>query len=360
GLPLLGLVPWVKPDRGADNVLPMLTHLRPRSAFAEAYRSMRTALQFSTASGAPQRFMITSCSQSEGKTTTALALAINFSQLGRRVLLIDADMRKPSIHKLLHMSNEKGLSNLLSGDDIDSGPYISNTKLPNLAVLTSGPIPPDPVELLAGPRLMQLLERAHELGFEQVVIDSPPLLGIADAVVLGSQVGHIVLAVKASSTKKAVIRDALGRLQYAGLTPMGVVLTHVRSENAVQYSYESYYGYGNEAQNKPAWPALRGFAVAAKLFSSPKKSIDSQPIQTHRSGDELGAMPKQGANHANSSGLQNAGFPSAQVAWIAAGVLLLGLLAILLLTMSGTSDPRQIAATHCFGNRKTWCSARAG
>ncbi|OGB34707.1 MAG: hypothetical protein A3B67_02555, partial [Burkholderiales bacterium RIFCSPHIGHO2_02_FULL_66_10] len=191
GLPLLGLIPLTKQEKGSEESIALLAHREPRSGFAEAYRSMRTALQFSTADGAPKRFMVTSCGKSEGKTTTAIALAINFAQLGQRVLLIDADMRKSAVHKALRMPNERGLSNLLSGDR-GSEMLIQPTVIPNLSVLLAGPTPPDPVELLMGPKLAMLMEKAQELGFAQVVIDGPPLLGIADAVVLGNQIQHVV------------------------------------------------------------------------------------------------------------------------------------------------------------------------
>ena len=120
----------------------------------------------------------------EGKSTTAIALAINFAQLGQQVLLIDADMRKASVHKALGLPNERGLSNLLTGD-MGTESLILATRVPNLGVLTAGPTPPDPVELLMGPKLGMLLEKAQALGFSQVIIDGPPLLGIADAIVLG-------------------------------------------------------------------------------------------------------------------------------------------------------------------------------
>jgi capsular exopolysaccharide synthesis family protein len=246
-LPLLGWIPMTKKIKGAaSESVALQAHTDPRSNFAEAYRSMRTALQFSTTEGAPKRFMVTSCGKAEGKSTTAIALAINFAQLGQQVLLIDADMRKASVHKALGLPNERGLSNLLTGDMGVDG-LILNTAVPNLAVLPAGPTPPDPVELLMGPKLGLLLNKAQELGFAQVIIDGPPLLGIADAVVLGNQIQHIVFAVKAASTKRSSIKDGLRRLRNAGLAPMGVVLTHARNEHTNDYAYEGYYGYGDVA-----------------------------------------------------------------------------------------------------------------
>ncbi|MBT9463784.1 polysaccharide biosynthesis tyrosine autokinase [Hydrogenophaga sp.] len=249
-LPLLGLVPFTKPDKGYNEPVALLAHRQPRSTFAESYRSTRTALQFSTADGAPQRFMVTSCGKGEGKTTTALALAINFAQLGQKVLLIDADMRKGGLHKMLKVSNERGLSNVLSGDRNIDG-LIQKTEVTNLAVITAGPVPPDPVELLMGPSLGELLEKAQTMGYHQIVIDGPPLLGIADAIVLGNQIQNIVFAVKASGTRKDSIKDALRRLRNAGLAPMGMVLTHARNEHTSDYAYAAYYGDGYSDRHTP-------------------------------------------------------------------------------------------------------------
>lgn len=221
-----------------------------------------------------------------------MALAINFAQLGQRVLLIDADMRKPSIHKNLVMGNERGLSNLLTGDMQGNEMLIQATKVPNLSVLTAGPTPPDPVELLMGPKFGSLLEKAQELGFSQVVIDGPPLLGIADAVVLGNQIQHIVFAVKASGTKKASIKDSLRRLRMAGIAPMGVVLTHARGDHSSDYAYEAYYGYGNEVAPRNGAvtkPALRREPSLGKA-EGPGAAAASAPgpaMGMNRSGPEF-------------------------------------------------------------------------
>ena len=237
GLPLLGWIPFTKEPKGSKlESVALLAHTDPRSAFAESYRSMRTALQFSTTEGAPKRFVVTSCGKGEGKSTTALALAINFAQLGQQVLLIDADMRKPALHKALGLPNARGLSNLLTGDSGGES-LMQKTSIPNLSVLTAGPNPPDPVELLMGPKLGLLLDKAEELGFSQVIIDGPPLLGIADAIVLGNQVQHMVFVVKAAGTKKQAIKDSLRRLRNAGVAPMGVALTHARNEHTSDYAY---------------------------------------------------------------------------------------------------------------------------
>ena len=229
---------------------------------------MRTALQFSTAEGAPRRCMVTSSVQGEGKSTTALSLAINFSQLGQRVLLIDADMRNPSLHKSLGRSNDTGLSSYLSGGG-QCETMMQNTAIPNLALLTAGPHPPSPVDLLMGPRLLELLDRAEAMGFEKIVIDAPPVLGIADSIVLGNQVQNILFIVKASSTRVSSIRDALRRLRMGGLMPLGVVLTSAPSEQSSYYGYGGAYGAAaaEAADKRLARPARGSTAAAASAES---------------------------------------------------------------------------------------------
>ena len=242
GLPLMGIIPRVNRKRGENKSVALDVHSDPRSTLAEAYRSVRTALQFSTPEGAPKRLVVTSTTRNEGKSTTALALAINFAQMGQRVLLIDADMRNPSVHKLLDIPNEYGLSNLLSSDSRGEK-MIMRTTVPNLSVLTAGPVPPNPVDLLMGPKLLLLLNVAATLGIEYVIVDAPPLLGIADSIVLGNQLQNILFVVQASRTRKSHIKNGLRRLRLAGLMPRGVVLTQTLRGSLPQ-DYESYYGYG--------------------------------------------------------------------------------------------------------------------
>ena len=252
GMPLLGIIPLMKKKKVQGGTLALLAVEDPRGTFAESHRSMRTALQFSTAEGAPRRLMITSSVQSEGKSTTALALAINLAQLGQRVLLIDADMRNPSQHKMLHRNNDSGLSSYLSGD-AQREALIQKSGIANLSILTSGPHPPSPVDLLMGPRLLELLDRAEAIGYQKIVIDAPPVLGIADAIVLGNQVQNILFSIKAGDTRLSSIRDALRRLRLGGMMPLGVVLTSAGSEES---QYYGYYG-AHAAETAPSKTEIR-------------------------------------------------------------------------------------------------------
>lgn len=260
GMPLMGIIPRVSRKKTLSKNVALGVHSDPRSTLAEAYRSVRTALQFSTPEGAPKRLVVTSTTRNEGKSTTALALAINFAQMGQRVLLIDADMRNPAVHKLLDVPNEYGLSNLLSSDSRGEK-MIRRTFVDNLSVLTAGPIPPNPVDLLMGPKLLLLLNVAATLGIEYVIVDAPPVLGIADSIVLGNQLQNILFVVQASHTRKSYIKHALRRLRLAGLVPRGVVLTQTL-RGSVPQDYGSYYGYG-PVEDSPEHKSSRSLPSAA-------------------------------------------------------------------------------------------------
>lgn len=248
-LPVLGVIPLVKQRKASrEPSLALQAHTDARSTFAEAYRSMRTALQFSTREGAPHQLVVTSTGTAEGKSTTAVALAINFAQIGQATLLIDADLRNPSLHTMLGLDNSRGLSNYLSGD-LPALSVVRITTIPNLYAIPAGPLPPNPVELLSGPKMLGLLSEL-ERRFPSIVLDSPPVLGLADALVLGNQVGSMVFVVAAGSTRKAHMRAALKRLRQASVTPVGAVMTKVDMRDG-RYGYESAYYYYRSTNDAP-------------------------------------------------------------------------------------------------------------
>jgi polysaccharide biosynthesis transport protein len=251
--PLLGVIPKiVNPPKGMS--LPLFAASDPRSGLAEAYRSVRTALQFSTSKGAPKRFVMTSCAKGEGKSTSSLSLAINFAQLGKPVLIIDGDMRNPSLHKQLGIDNNIGLSNLLSSN-VTPIEVTRRSSVPNLFVISAGPTPPNPVELLAGPKMLDMLDLVSDR-FSHIIIDAPPVLGIADAIVLGNQVGELVFVVEAARTRKANIRASLKRLFVAGVRPLGVILTKASSHDGY-YGYENSYYYYSADTDKNSKPSVK-------------------------------------------------------------------------------------------------------
>jgi capsular exopolysaccharide synthesis family protein len=248
-LPVLGVVPKLQnPKASAGRSLGLMAHDDVRSSFSEAYRSVRTALQFSTRDGAPRVFMVTSTSQGDGKTTTALALAINSAQTGRPVLLIDADMRHPAVHKALVIDNSRGLSNFLSSD-VPALAVVRTTQIPNLFVIPAGPMPPNPVELLSGSKMRSLLGQLGDR-FTQIIVDSPPVLGLADSIVLGDQVGAVLFVVSSGTTRKAHARAALKRLRQASVLPLGAIMTKLDLRDGM-YGYESAYYYYRSTSDVP-------------------------------------------------------------------------------------------------------------
>lgn len=235
GLPLLGVIPRVERD---EDPLEALADLK--SPQSEAYLSVKTNLQFATDHGAPRSLTATSTRASEGKSTTALAIAQSLARSGKSVVLMDCDLRSPSVHKLLGKRNEFGVSNFLSGDD-DIERMMHQSDHANLTYVTAGPQPPNSGELLSSNRLDLLLARFGER-FDHVVIDSPPVLGLADALIVGSKVEAVIYAVEANSARRGMIRSAINRLRQVGIMPLGVVLTKYDARKA-QYGYGYDYGY---------------------------------------------------------------------------------------------------------------------
>lgn len=223
----------------------------PRSAFSEAYRSVRTALQFSTDSGVPHSLLVTSSRPSEGKSTTALALARGFAQLGKRVLLMDGDLRNPSLHRTLRLDNTTGLSNVLSGA-CAAGSAVQAAEEGLYSVLPTGPLPPNPAELLASARMKELLDDAAG-DFDLIIIDGPPVMGLADSPILANQAAGTLLVVEAGGTRSGMARAALKRLQAARARMLGVLLSKFQARRAGQgygygYGDYGYYAYGAEAK----------------------------------------------------------------------------------------------------------------
>jgi polysaccharide biosynthesis transport protein len=235
GLPVVGVIPKPKSVATIEEEL-----LDARSALAEAFRSLRTGLQFATSEGLPRTLLVTSSKPSEGKTTSTISLAKSLSSIGLQVLLIDGDLRNASVHKRLFCSNEFGLSNYLSGARKPEE-VVQATDLPGLVVMTSGPLPPNPAELLTGPRMPSLLTLASQ-SFDIVLIDGPPIMGLADAPLLSSTTQATLLVVAANETRRSVVKTALKRLQFARANIVGVLLNKF---DAKQTGYGYGYGYGD-------------------------------------------------------------------------------------------------------------------
>jgi capsular exopolysaccharide synthesis family protein len=241
GVAVLGAIPQVKPPMTTDQAFRDL-----RSGFSESYRSLRTALQFSTDHGAPRTLLVTSAGPSEGKSTTAFVLGQYYAQLGKRVLIIDCDLRNPSLHRSIGVSNDEGLSNYLAGAAKPTD-LIKPTETAGLMYLPTGPLPPNPAELLMGSKMVSLLTVAAEK-FDMLILDGPPIMGLADAPILANLAKGTLLVVQAGSTRIAVARNAVKRLHAARAHVVGGLLTHFVPEHAgqgYQYGGYNYYSYGD-------------------------------------------------------------------------------------------------------------------
>lgn len=246
GVPVLGVIPMLPAASTPREALGDI-----RSPFSEAYYSLRTALQFSTAEGVPGSLLVTSSSPAEGKSTTAYATALSLARVGRRVVLIDGDLRNPSMHRTLNVENGIGMSNLLAGS-AQIGEAVTATYEPNLGFIPSGPLPPNPAELWGSDRLRRLLEElAHQV--DHVVIDGPPVLGFADAPLLASVVSGTMFVVESKRTKRAQAKGALRRLRMGQGRLLGTVLTKldIKSTQYGGYDYAYDYSYGSGRTQDP-------------------------------------------------------------------------------------------------------------
>jgi capsular exopolysaccharide synthesis family protein len=267
-LPSLGVVPFVSPNgtdkknrysyygygknkedkTGASDPayeIELINHLYPNISVSEDYRAIRTSILFSHADEAPKVICFSSSLPSEGKTSTVANMAVSFAQLNKRVLIVDADMRKPRQHKVFQLKNQKGLSNYLTGK-IPLGDAIQSTMIQNLWLMTSGPHPPNPSELLDSKKMKELVSSVS-VQFDIVLVDSPPILAVIDPVIISSVSDSTVLIVRpGKTTKKALIR-AVGEVKKSSVKIVGVVYNEVRrSGGNGDYYAPSYHSYMNE------------------------------------------------------------------------------------------------------------------
>lgn len=246
--PLLGTIP-------VTNQAPVIALADQKSDLSEAYISLRTTLGFATDHGVPKVFAVTSTRAGEGKSTTSYALARSLARQGRRTILIDCDMRSPSVHNELGIANDQGVSNYLSGGVSDADALTYRSDHDGLFVMTAGPTPPSSPELLSGERFPRLIAELSKQ-FDHVVLDAPPIMGLADAPLIANQIEATVFVIESHGTKKSMARVAIGRLRAANAVLLGVVLTKFDAKRAhYGYGYNygaTSYGYGDQASGKRA------------------------------------------------------------------------------------------------------------
>jgi capsular exopolysaccharide synthesis family protein len=249
-VPFLGPVPVIEAKKEGPLARDLISAHEPKSLYAEAYRSLRTGVFFTSPDNPPKVLMVTSTGPQEGKTVTTINLALAIAASGKKVLLVDADMRKPRVHKVFGQKNSVGLSTLLGGEK-DVGLALKETKVANLTVITSGQIPPNPSELLGTERMVRFLGILRER-FDIVLIDSPPLISITDSVVLGSHVDGVILVAKAGATSREILKRGIAMLGEVNASIVGVVLNMVDYRKSTYYYHSHYYSYyyGEDSNGK--------------------------------------------------------------------------------------------------------------
>ena len=261
GLPALGMIPMGSKnglDAGGKKLMSisssreaveLVTQARPQSQMAESYRALRTSLLLSNLGTPPKTIMITSARPQEGKTTTSINTAIVLAQKGVRVLLIDADLRRPSVHKTLGMGPRSGLSNVLTGSVTLDHAIARSPILSNLFILPAGTPPPNPAELLASAHMRDLLADLREK-YDHIVIDTPPTLSVTDAVVLSQRVDAIILVIRSSKTTKQALRRSRDILTQVNAHITGVLLNAVDLTSPDYYYYYEYQGKYHDSYHR--------------------------------------------------------------------------------------------------------------
>jgi capsular exopolysaccharide synthesis family protein len=253
GAPVLGIIPIIDnrelPD-GDERARDLFVHAQPTSRVAECARSIRTNILFSSADRQLKTIVVSSANPREGKTTSCIYLGTTMAQSGQRVLLIDTDMRRPRLHVSLGVPRQTGLSNLILGDR-DYDDVIRTTDVPNLFVLPCGPLPPNPAELLMTHRFELVLQELCRR-FDRVILDSPPVGAVTDAVVLSKlpTTDGVILVANAGKTQREELKRASKQIRTVGGRIFGVIVNALAPDNSDGYYYYSYYGYGERGTSE--------------------------------------------------------------------------------------------------------------
>ena len=210
----------------SEKVIDLITLTEPRSPISEAYRTLRTNLDFASLDQALKTLVVTSSGVGEGKSTTLANLAVVSAQAGRKVVLVDADLRRPTLHQVFDLSNEAGLTTMMRDEDSLSSPPLQASGVEGLSLLTSGPLPPNPADLMGSRRMEEVMAVLAE-GADQVFFDTPPVVAVSDAAVLATKVDGVLLVISAGKTRRDHARTAVQRLEQINARVVGTVLTNV-------------------------------------------------------------------------------------------------------------------------------------
>jgi capsular exopolysaccharide synthesis family protein len=246
GLPTLGAIAKIKVSSPAES---LVAFEHPRDPLSEAYRVLRTNLGFSAIDGDLNSIVITSASPGEGKSTTTANLGVVMAQAGKRVIVIDSDLRRPMQHTIFGLTNSHGLTTALLDNVSPPGTHLKNTKIRGLRVLTSGPIPPNPAEILSSQRMRQLIET---LGDEADILlfDTPPVLTVTDTAVLAPQTGGTLFVVQVGETRRDTLVQAVNRIRNSNAQVLGVLLNRIKPSHGSYYYYQYYSSYGDGSRKR--------------------------------------------------------------------------------------------------------------
>ncbi|MGZ4107712.1 MAG: CpsD/CapB family tyrosine-protein kinase [Tumebacillaceae bacterium] len=224
-----------------DGARKLISFFEPKSPISEAYRTLRTNIQYAGITKELKALMVTSSGPEEGKSTTITNLAVVNAQAGKKVILVDGDLRKPVVHKTFGLSNRKGLTNLLIGEATFED-VVMETEVPGMFVLPAGPIPPNPAEILGSTRMKELIEQLKER-YDIVLIDAPPILAVTDAQLLSTHVDGVVLVLGSRKVLREHAKKAKALLDRVGANVIGTVLNNKKVDSESYY----YYYYGRES-----------------------------------------------------------------------------------------------------------------
>jgi len=270
GLSALGAIARIEGDTLPEK---LITADHPKSPISEAYRVLRTNLQFSSVDKPLKTLLVTSANPIEGKSVTAANIAVVMAQAGHSVIMIDSDLRRPVLHKIFQLPNNEGFTNALLHSNPNPDGYLQATSVENLRVLTTGPLPPNPSELLGSERMKGLVEQLKAQA-DLLILDSPPCLAVTDAAVLASQVDGVLLVVDAGVTRRGLAARAVEGLQKVGANILGVVLNKVSARRGGYYYYYYYY-YSKEGERtgrrKRRRKSKRGWLSRIPFLKKPQK-----------------------------------------------------------------------------------------
>ena len=294
---VLGMTPMASIARIETGDVPsdkLVVSRYPMSPAAESYRVLRTNLQFKMSDKRIRTLMVTSTVPMEGKSLTSANLATVLAHSGKRVLLVDSDLRRPTVHRIFEVGNSAGLTTALSSSTVDFAEIIHEEVLENLSVMTSGPLPPNPAELLSSNRMLELV-RALAQRFDVVIFDTPPVMAVADATVLASAVDGALLVVDNNHTRKKLLRQSFDALLAVGTNVMGIVLNRV-SIRGRESSYTYYYPQRNEVDGRSS-RRRKPARLTAKANSLPSGiAVDTSILPAVKSYDSNGNDNTNGQN----------------------------------------------------------------